>query len=671
VDYATPPVPSTVVNTPEALYALYNPVTQVISVVFNANLETVQNDPETTFKSNLMFLTSGAKRVYFGSDTQFSLFGINPTTLTEWALSTDPFIGQFTFASHILQATLSQADSTAIASVIPLTTPSIAVAADNEQEVITSSYLLMNYVTPNVIIGGSDNNGIRIRVNDGTYVYCRTSAIMLQQPVVGQGKNTVESTIVDGNNNPYSNTESSCTFSFFLDQTHTYDNMPRVSISSPKQGQTLTTTPVLVEFETFNWAILPIGQGVKYQIDGGVWISYNSSDPISLTGLSSGQHFVSIKLVDNSGNDVVSEGSVATVTFNYGVSASTSVSLCVGAGTIAGTSRDETTATPNAVVPVHVANINMVNLYCPIDLQVIPDETSLVNPTGNQTVLVAKLRSPSTTYCLAENVATVGQVAPPSNPAAIFASNYLDGHSVIQYGMDGEVLFTNNAAKFADTKENAKLYLGSARKVTTADLIIADAIRQRAIITRTDLSTGKPQIIWDYASDRIVADFQLGSVGIKAITVTDTDCDTPLIYIATGETVIWKNNSSSPISILSGTTSAIIFNADPDLTLYGDEFASTELAPGQQFAWTFSSGGIFNWFSYPSIITGSINVASAGVSQSDNYLIVEKDPSPSIGGARVIKVDSFGNIIWSFGEGILYNPNDVRRLANDSVIISD
>lgn len=652
---------------PEALYALYNPSTRVLSVVFSADLETVEDDRGTTFRSDRMILKIGAKRVYFGSDTKFSLFGIDPEKYVKWAMSANEFIDQFTFRSHVLQTTLSQSDSVALTSAVSMLTPSCSVSGHDEMELIAGTELLLTLVASNVLIGNvsSGNNGIRIRVNGGTYSYHRTSSILLSQPVVSEGLNEVEIVIVDENNNPLENNEAACSLSFIIDPEGDRENDPRISISSPKQGQSLSSSPVLVEFDSHNHPILPVGSCIEYAVDGGSWQEHRTEDPIGIYGLAGGSHSVAIRLVDGSGNPVSSEWSTAAVSFNYGVSADAVVSLMVGSGTIRGVKRTETTRNPEKIVPVYVANIHMANLFCPVDVQVIPDETSKVNPSGEPTVLVAKLRSPSTTKYLSD-----ADSSTPENIDAIFESNYMDGHSIVQYSMNGSVLFTNNAAKFADTRSNAKVYLGSASKVSPSDLVIADPIRKRAIVSRTDLETGKPKVIWEYLSDRLVSDFQFASDGEVLVSVSDNSCDTPTAYVRAGDVVIWKNASSAPIRIVSGTTTPSLFAQDPDLTLYGDEFQSQELQPGEQYARTFDEGGDFGWFSYPGIVTGKVNVAPAGVSQSDEYLIVEKDPVPSVGSGRVSRINSWGNIVWTFGDGILYDPKDVRRLTGNSIIIS-
>jgi hypothetical protein len=516
----------------------------------------------------------------------------------------------------------------------------------------------------------SENNGIRIRVNGGTYAYYRTRSVLLQSPTVVDGRNEIEASLVDINNNSFGDDEASCSIALILDPDNIYSEEARVSISSPKQGQTISSTTIAIEFASFNHPVLPVGSCVEYAIDGGSWQVYRETSPIELADVAGGQHTVSVRLVVDEGVVVASDFAVATVSFNCGVSSEASITLSVGAGTIRGVTRNITTKTPEKVVTVHVANIYMSNLFCPIDVQVIPAETSLVNPSGVPTLLVAKLRSPTTTDYLSTPPSVQTGTTTPTDATAIFGGPYLDGHSVVQYSMDGRVLMSNNAAKFADTLAHAKNYLGSANKASSADMIIADAMRNRAIVVRTDLETGKPLIIWEFTSDRLVSDFQIASSGMKKILVGSSSSDGPLVYVRAGETVVWKNDSSIPIRIISGTTSPAVFASDPDLSLYGDEFASTEIAPGQEYARTFDQGGDFDWFSHPNIVTGTIGVASAGISSSDQYLIVEKDPVPSIGSGRVSMLDSYGNILWNFGSGVLYDPRDVRRLDGNSIIVS-
>jgi plastocyanin len=656
---------------PEALYAIYNPNVKKLWVVFSGNLEPVEGTG-TTFDRNKMFLKAGANRVYFGTSTTFSLFGIDEDKYATWAMSPNEFLKQFTFYSHILEAELSQADAAALASVASFDIPSIAVSTMGENELVDSDTVSISFVTPNFDIGGesSDNNGIRIRLNGGTYSYYRTRTIILTAPSVTNGSNTLVANLVDGNNNVLDNEEVSCSLSFISDEDGLYENDPMIEVSSPRQGQTVSSLPVEVVFEARNHPILPVGSCIQYSLDDGAWVDHRSEDPIQITSLTGGRHSIDVRLADADGEGVVGTGTSVTVSFNYGTSSNSDLQLLIGAGTIRGASRAETTKTPEKLLSVTTSNIYFANLFCPVDLQVIPDETSTVNPEGNPTVLVAKLRSPSTTECLSLVGTTTSQIAAPSAPSSIFGTSYLDGHSVVQYSMTGAVLFSNNASKFSDTKVNSKIYLGSANKISSTDLIMADAIRQRAIIAQTDLNTGKPQVIWEYKSDRVVSDFQLANNDGDNIIVQDLLCNPTDVYIRTGTVVTWTNSSSMPIKIVSGTTNSTTFAADPDLTLYGDEFISQELQPGEQYARTFEDGGDFHWFSHPNIVTGIVHVSSGSTTSSDQYLVVEKDPISSVGGGRVLKLDAWGKIAWSFGDGVLYDPKDVRVLPNGSILIS-
>ena len=657
---------------PEALYALYNPTVRKLWVVFSGNLETVGASSGTTFDRSKMFLKVGTHRVYFGSSTTFSLFGIDEAKYALWAMSASPFLKQFTFYSHVLEAELSQADAAILSSATSFETPSIAVSSTGENERIVDDEATVSFVTPNFDVGGEspDNNGIRTRLNGGAYAYHRTRTMTFSPPALVAGINVLEATLVDGNDNPLDNEEAACSLSFVFDEDDVYGNEPMVEVSSPRQGQTISSLPIGVAFEALNHPILPVGSCVQYSVDGGAWVEYRSEDPIQIATLAGGRHTVGVRLADANGDAVAGDGTVATVAFNYGTSADTDIKLLIGAGTIRGFARTETTQTPEKLLTVAVANVYFANLFCPVDLQVIPDETSAVNPGGAPTVLVAKLRSQSSTAFLSPTATATGQILPPASGTEIYGGQYLDGHSVVQYSMAGGVLFSNNASKFADTKANAKSYLGSAYKASPADLMMADSIRRRAIMTTTDLATGEPRVTWEYESDRLVSDFQLAENEGEEIAVLDASCDQPEAYLGAGKVVTWRNSSSMPITIVSGTTDSATFGTDPDLTLYGDEFSSQELQPGEQYARTFSDGGNFHWFSHPNIVTGVVHVSATSTSRSDQYLLVEKDPVPAVGGGRVIKLNSWGKITWSWGDGILYNPKDVRTLSGNSIIIS-
>jgi hypothetical protein len=649
---------------PGLLHAQYNPSTRILSAVFDDDLEMI-SDTGTTFDRNKLFLQTGSHRVYFDSQTAFRLFGIDPARYNKWVFSSNVFKPQFSFDSHILQAELTQADAAALASVADFAVPSVVISDPYEQQLVVPGSVTVRVETPNFSIGSEsdENNGVRFRLDSGTYHYVRSRQITFAS--VPAGHHTVEAWLVDGNDSLLQNPEAKATAGFVANVGPYVD--PIVSIVSPHQGQTVSGASVSIAFGVLNHPILPVGSYLRYFVDSGAWQDHRSYDPVVLNGLSAGAHVVTLVLVDEFGDEIVAQYSRASLTFNYGISASLSLRLYVDKGAIRGTSRDEATETPERNVVVDVANVTIANLYSPVDVQVVPAEMSSVNPSGSQTLVVAKLRSPSTTYGLSlpAGDTTVGL---PND--AIFGTKYLDGHSVVQYDTAGAVIFTNNAAKFSDTKANAKSYLGSAFKISDSELMMADAIRHRAIMTHTDLATQSPHVIWEYSADRLISDFQIVEQTERSISVQDTVCSPNEIYVKTGMRVVWKNGSSVPVQIYSGTVTPAEFAADPDLTLYGDDFFSQELQPGEEYAFEFDNVGDFGWFAYPTIVTGTVRVSAARISSEDQYLIVEKDAEPTIYGARVIRVDAWGNVVWSFGQGVLYDPKDVRTLVNDSVMIS-
>jgi hypothetical protein len=252
----------------------------------------------------------------------------------------------------------------------------------------------------------------------------------------------------------------------------------------------------------------------------------------------------------------------------------------------------------------------------------------------------------------------------------IFGSNYLNGHSVTQINESGETVFSNNAARFAESKSRAKVILGSAEKIGASELLIADSMRQRAIIVYTDLRTQVPNIEWQYDSDKYIPDFHIVPQEQRVIDIYDDSISEDNVFVRQGTTIVWRNSSASPITIYSGTTTYDLFQQDPDLTLYGSVFTSPVLDPGETYSYELIDDGEFDWFVYPDILTGKINVTRQRLSSRDLYYILESDGLESPFTSRLIKVDSWGNVLWSFGEGYLVKPRDVRPMLSGNILLS-
>lgn len=649
----------------EALHSIYNPSTGLLSVIFNKNIEDTYtaDGSEPRINANRMYLGAMAHRVYFNEGTELSLLGIDAQKKELWKNRENEFKNQFTFSSHVLNIQLSQADMATLASIVDFATPSITLSSPKYNQQITSSQATFEFSISNFQLGGSENNRIKWRLDyDGTYQYSLSNSIVVSN--ISNGLHTIEANLVDGNGNLLQNEESGL-LSQFIINTGLPLLDPILSIISPTPSQILPTSPISISFSVTNHPVLPSGSHIRYQVDGGEIVEHRDLNPIQISSLADGEHNVDLWLADEDGNVVVSEYSEATIKFFIGVNSIVGLRFYMDKDAVRAEDGSEETRCNSHYVDVDSANIYLCNVKAPIDVQFIPSEISSVNPSGMPSILLAKLRTPTWTYYLGDS---------PSNtdPLSIYGSTYLDGHSVIQMSMTGELLFSNNAAKFASSVNEIKQVLGSAEKISENELLIADADRNRAIITLTNLTTGNTFIAWQYDSDRTVTDFHLIDNKESIISIENTGVDVEKTNVKIGTTTTWVNNTLVPLQILSGKTTQEQFLSDPDLTLYGDEFLSGTLNPGERYSYRFDNLGSFDWFSFngSTINTGVVQVSQGRVSSTDEYLAVENDPSVSMFGSRVIKIDSWGNVIWSFGEDWLNHPKDARSAPDGSIIIS-
>ena len=167
-----------------------------------------------------------------------------------------------------------------------------------------------------------------------------------------------------------------------------------------------------------------------------------------------------------------------------------------------------------------------------------------------------------------------------------------------------------------------------------------------------------------------MSDFHIVVQDDVVIYVNDDAVSEAELFIRQGTNVIWENNSSQPISIYSGVTTYDQFQLDPDLGLYGNIFSSSTLQPGERFAYKFTSVRNYGWFAYPDILVGTVIVTKNRISSRDEFILLESDGLESPFSSRVMRVDAWGNPVWSFGESYLVKPRDARPLLNDRVLIS-
>ena len=637
------------------LHSIYNNETRELFVVFNRNLDL------NNFNVNLskFFLSIKANRVYFDENTEVSPLGIDLPKYNMWNTIDNSFKSQFCFSSHVLKINLNEADSATLNSIAISTWPSIVMASPVLNEEVVGSHVDITFFVYNVTLGGAiQDHKIRYRLNNNPYQDTAQTMIQLDTDLL-EGVNTIEAFLIDGNGNPLKNQES------YLKSKFVFSNeasiLPRIVVHSPKQSQKFPSSPVFINFEVVNFSILEEGNHLEYSINDSAFLKHKTHAPIEIQDLQHGGHKLILRLVYENGESVENSNySEVEVLFFIGINSVSGLKLYFEKDVVTGGGQGNI----DGFSYVDVANIHLINAYSPIDVQFIESETSLINPIGSPSLLIAKLRSPSWGQYLSVNL-------DERNQRTIFDSYFLDGHSVIQIDMNGRLLFSNNAAKFARAKEEAKVILGSAKKLSGNEVAIGDAIRNRAIVTLTDLRTQDTFVSWVYKSDRAVSDFHYIEKDEKEISIDEIHVKGDE-YVRVDTSVIWANRKSIPIRIFSGKVVQSQNFSELNMSLYGKSFLSEWLNPGEKFVHVFEKLGTNHWFAFDGhqITIGTIFVSLNRISFEDEFLVVENDPTSLLFGSRVIKINSWGDVLWSFGEDWLYHPKDVRASPDGSILIS-
>ena len=240
--------------------------------------------------------------------------------------------------------------------------------------------------------------------------------------------------------------------------------------------------------------------------------------------------------------------------------------------------------------------------------------------------------------------------------------------SVVQLDMDAQLILASNVATFANTKDQAKEILGSAEKIGSNYLLIGDAVNKEAIIQ--EISISGSSTVWSYESKHYVSDFHVAKESNRNIQVYDGNISETDVSVNQGVSVTWVNNTIAPILIYSGATDYDSFYIDPDLSNYGQDFNSDTINVGDSFTFEFDTISDYSWFVYPSILTGKVSVYEKELTTQDQFIIVENDNLDAPMGSRIIKVDTKGNVVWTFGESYLIKPKDARPLINGNIKIS-
>jgi len=109
---------------------------------------------------------------------------------------------------------------------------------------------------------------------------------------------------------------------------------PILAITAPTAGQVFSpvTTSVDVTFTVQNFTVGTDGN-ISWRLDGGSWSTQSTTNPITLSGLTSGNHTIDLKLVDNSNADLT-PAVEASVTFEIATYTVVHTIAALRAGTV-------------------------------------------------------------------------------------------------------------------------------------------------------------------------------------------------------------------------------------------------------------------------------------------------------------------------------------------------
>jgi len=618
--------------TPVGCY--YNPVNNLLSVMFDNYLSNIYTSGNLTLEN--LILKAGTRRIFFNEDdVETFLFGVDREHVSE-----DPGTSFF-ISSSILQIQLPEADGVTINNLVDVVEPTLVIASPNVNELeslasVTVVFTVTDCVYPTAC-------GIRYSL-DGAASVDKYDTTEVSLTGLADGVHAISSVLIDLDGNEYTTDAAATAVSFRVETGALTD--AHVEITSPKDNQTVSTGDLQVYYQMWN---LPGSGKLKYSIDGAAAVEWIGVSPMSISGLASGPREIEVFMTDSV--DVPLTPPLSSATFEIVVGTRTPVgfSLLVGQDSI---NDSDGVGNINATVDVDVNPILFANIRAPFDVDVVVDDRSVVDATSFN-VVVAKVATPS--YL---------------NQKAQDEAEWLDGAPVVEYDKDGEIVLSSSDAVIARTREEAKASLGSVEKGDSDELLIGDAIGRRAIVVTVDSVNRSTQVVWEYDSDRFVSDFSRVPMDTVGLEVDEQEISQNNFYVRRDSPVTWTNNSAQNIRILSGATTSTQFAADPDLTLFGQEFDSGILAPGESYTFRFINNGVFHYFAWPFIYTGSILATESPVSPQDKFIIVENDPTGSSYTSRIARIDAWGNVEWSFGETFFRSVKDAKPVSSTEVVVT-
>ena len=616
--------------------AYYNIEDSMLSVMFNKDLENIYTS--TTFNPSDMFLKAGTRRIYLDSTKCiFSLFGMDEEHIGQTVASSDA--SQYMTGSNVLQVVLSEADAVTIFGASASSDPYLVAVHPTKNEVVTASSLTVEFEAYNCTIG-EDTYGIRVQL-DGEPTIDLWSVTHIEFTGLADGSHSVQATLIDSNRNALATAEAQVTIGFYVETGSLAETI--INVESPKQNQVLDSGTFSIEYLAYN---IPSGYFLWYAFDGGTASIYSGSSPILVEGLAAGDHTLRMYFADIS--NVVDTGLFSDVSVDFVVVSKTGAtfSVLMGAKSIKDSAGNEV---EESVVGVDVTKIRIGNIYAPVDVDLVTTD-STEGDASEFNVLIAKCATPSYLN--------------------YYGLSYRDGHSVAEYSQAGKLVMSNNLAVIAANKTDAKTYLGSVVKYGSGEIFIGDPNGKRAIVVELDTTNKTSTIIWAYDSDKMISDFNRVPDVSGIVNIDDSGIDNSEASIRRDVSVTWYNNTNETVRILSGATTYVQFYQDPDLDLFGSEFDSGDVLPGEYYSFRFLNIGTFDYFVYPFIFTGSVSVIETSITPNDTFVLAENDPSGSSYLNRVLKIDAWGNIVWSFGEAFVSLVKDAKPTSSGEIVIT-
>jgi len=615
------------------LGSYYNISDNKLYIMFDKFLENIYTSE--TFNPLNMFLKAGTRRIYLDkTKVQFSLFGVNEDSYTSGS-----GISEYLKGSNILVAELSESDSVSLSGVIESKDPYLVMASPTINQVISASSLTIQFVTYNCNIG-LDEYGIRLQIDSDEFIDLRTSSSYVVDSI-SDGLHTINAYLIDSEENIVANSNCSVSSLFFVETGVLSESI--ISINSLLENEILSSGNISVDFTLYN---VPSGYYLRYIIDSENYVQYDDVSPLQISGLSGGNHTLRFYLSDINNNVLTGSMSDVSVDFIVVSKNTASFSLVVGS-----TSIKDINGKPvyDSITDIYITKIKPFNVYSPIDSRIVLSELNAAD-SSSFNVLIAK-------------------VATPSNKI-FFNQLYKDGQSVIEVSESCDLILSNNTAIIASNKTFAKEFCGSAYKYDSNELHIGDAYGKRALIVKLDLTNKTSSIIWEYDSDKIISDFNKVPNSDFVNRVTDLGILNDAIYIKRDTNITWYNDTNETIRILSGETNYDQFYLDPDFDNFGLIFDSEDILPGEYYTFRDLNIGTCDYFVYPYIYTGKIYCVDSSISPDDSFIIVENDQNGSSYLNRIIKVDVWGNLTWSFGESFVSTIKDAKPYLNNEIIIT-